>query len=131
LESATHIIPDKEASASLWQRRGFRQFMLVVPALLALFVLFVYPLSSVLLRSLFSPDFTLEHYLYFFKTPLLSNCLCSAPRQTRHAQFFLTGDNPLLYDQPSGAQLFLDYRLAAQRCDQHGAHLLRADRHPF
>jgi len=49
--------------------------MLVVPALLALFVLFVYPISSVLLRSLFSPDFTLEHYLYFFKTPLYSRVL--------------------------------------------------------
>jgi ABC-type spermidine/putrescine transport system permease subunit I len=70
LETATPIKPDKGASASLWHRQGFRQFMLVVPALLALFVLFVYPLSSVLLRSLFSPDFTLEHYLYFFKTPL-------------------------------------------------------------
>jgi ABC-type spermidine/putrescine transport system permease subunit I len=49
--------------------------MLVVPALLALFMLFVYPLSSVLVRSLFSPDFTLEHYLYFFKTPLYTRVL--------------------------------------------------------
>ena len=49
--------------------------MLVVPALLALFMLFVYPISSLLLRSLFSPDFTLEHYLYFFKTPLYSRVL--------------------------------------------------------
>ena len=49
--------------------------MLVVPALLALFMLFVYPISSVLLRSFFSPDFTLEHYLYFFKTPLYSRVL--------------------------------------------------------
>jgi ABC-type spermidine/putrescine transport system permease subunit I len=72
LETATPIKPDKGASAILWQRRGFRQFMLVVPALLALFVLFVYPLSSV---SLFSPDFTLEHYLYFFKTPLYTRVL--------------------------------------------------------
>ncbi len=49
--------------------------MLVVPALLALFMLFVYPISSMLLQSLFSPDFTLEHYLYFFKTPLYPRVL--------------------------------------------------------
>jgi len=49
--------------------------MLVVPALLALFMFFVYPISSVLLRSLFSPDFTFEHYLHFFKTPLYMRVL--------------------------------------------------------
>jgi putative spermidine/putrescine transport system permease protein len=75
LVATTRNIPDKEASASLWNQQSFRQFMLVVPALLALFMLFVYPISSVLLQSLFSPDFTLEHYFYFFKTPLYSRVL--------------------------------------------------------
>jgi ABC-type sugar transport system permease subunit len=75
LESAPHIKPDKAASASLWHRQGLRQFMLVVPALLALFMLFVYPISSILIKSLFSPDLTLQHYLYFFKTPLYSRVL--------------------------------------------------------
>jgi ABC-type spermidine/putrescine transport system permease subunit I len=71
LEAAKHIKPDKDVSASLWHRQGFRQFMLVV----ALFMLFVYPISSILIKSLFSPDLTLQHYLYFFKTPLYSRVL--------------------------------------------------------
>jgi ABC-type spermidine/putrescine transport system permease subunit I len=75
LKTATHIKPDKKASTSLWHRHGFRQFILVVPALLALFMLFVYPISSILIKSLFSPDLTLQHYLYFFKTPLYFSIL--------------------------------------------------------
>ena len=65
----------KRTLASIWHRRGFRQFLLVVPALLALLLLFVYPISSVLLRSIFSPDITLKHYLHFFKTPLYGRVL--------------------------------------------------------
>jgi len=53
-----------------WQRSGFRYFLLVTPALVALTVLFAYPLSKILIRSLFDPDFTLKHYVYFFKSPL-------------------------------------------------------------
>lgn len=56
-------------------RPGFRQFLLVVPALCALFLFFVYPLSSILYRSLFSPDFSLEHYLHFFQNPLYSRVM--------------------------------------------------------
>jgi len=69
------VVLDKNSSISFWQRRGFRQFLLVVPALLALFLLFALPISSVLLKSLFSPDFDLKHYIYFFKTPLYSRVL--------------------------------------------------------
>ena len=54
----------------LWNRHGFRQLLLLTPAIIALSLLFVYPISKILLRSLFSPDFTLEHYIYFFKNPL-------------------------------------------------------------
>ena len=55
---------------SFWQRPGFRYFLLVTPALVALLVLFAYPLSRILVRSLFDPHFTLKHYIYFFKSPL-------------------------------------------------------------
>jgi ABC-type spermidine/putrescine transport system permease subunit I len=41
----------------------------------ALLLLFVYPISSVFLRSIFSPDFTLKHYFYFFETPLYGRIL--------------------------------------------------------
>lgn len=75
MEISEHIVLDKSASAGLWQRPGFRQFLLLVPALIALLLLFVYPISSIFLRSLFSPDFTLEHYAYFFKTPLYGKVL--------------------------------------------------------
>jgi len=60
---------------SLWHRPGFRQFMLVVPALIALLLLFVYPISRILAQSLFSPDFTFEHYLYFFSNPLYARVM--------------------------------------------------------
>ena len=75
VESADTIISHKGTSSSLWHRKGVQQFILVVPALLALFLLFVYPISSILIKSIFSPNFTLEHYLYFFKTPLYSRVL--------------------------------------------------------
>jgi ABC-type spermidine/putrescine transport system permease subunit I len=75
MEVSGHIVLDKSAFAGLWQRPGFRQFLLLVPALIALLLLFVYPISSIFLRSLFSPDFTLEHYVYFFKTPLYGKVL--------------------------------------------------------
>ena len=57
-------------SAILWHRPGFRQFMLVSPALVALLLLFVYPIAGILVRSLFSPGLTFKHYLYFFQNPL-------------------------------------------------------------
>ncbi len=37
---------------------------------MALLALFAYPLSRILIRSLFDPNFTLKHYIYFFKSPL-------------------------------------------------------------
>lgn len=49
---------------------GFRHFLLVSPALIALLLLFVYPISTILIKSLFDPQFTLKHYAYFFTSPL-------------------------------------------------------------
>lgn len=62
-------------STILWHRPGFRQFMLVSPALIALLILFVYPIAGILVRSLFSPDFTFKHYLYFFQNPLYAKVM--------------------------------------------------------
>lgn len=62
-------------SAILWHRPGFRQFMLISPALIALLILFVYPIAGILVRSLFSPDFTFKHYLYFFQNPLYAKVM--------------------------------------------------------
>ncbi len=59
----------------MWRRPGFRQFLLLAPAVCALLILFVYPISSIFIRSLFSPDFTLKHYLYFFQNPLYARVL--------------------------------------------------------
>jgi putative spermidine/putrescine transport system permease protein len=75
MEVSDTIVIDKSAPVNLWQRPGFRQFLLLSPALLALLLLFVYPISSVFLRSIFSPEFTLKHYLYFFETPLYGRVL--------------------------------------------------------
>ena len=49
--------------------------MLVSPALIALLILFVYPVAGILVRSLFSPDFTFKHYLYFFQNPLYAKVM--------------------------------------------------------
>jgi len=54
----------------LWQRAGFRHFLLMSPALVALLLLFAYPISRILVKSLFDPHFTLKHYAYFFSSPL-------------------------------------------------------------
>jgi len=70
-----HAIADKSAPRSFWRQPATQQFLLVVPALTALVLLFVYPISSVLLRSLFSPELTFNHYIYFFKTPLYTRVL--------------------------------------------------------
>jgi len=56
--------------ASLLQKAGFRHFLLVSPALVALLLLFAYPISRILIKSLFDPHFTLKHYVYFFTSPL-------------------------------------------------------------
>jgi putative spermidine/putrescine transport system permease protein len=56
--------------ARLWQKAGFRHFLLVSPALVALILLFAYPISRILVKSLFDPHFTLKHYAYFFSSPL-------------------------------------------------------------
>lgn len=68
-------IADKAAPRRFWQGPGFRQFLLVAPAIAALLLLFVYPIASVLMRSLFDPELTLKHYFYFFKTPLYSRVM--------------------------------------------------------
>ena len=49
--------------------------MLVSPALIALLLLFVYPIAGILVRSLFSPDLTFKHYLYFFQNPLYAKVM--------------------------------------------------------
>ncbi len=56
--------------ARFWQKAGFRHFLLVSPALVALILLFAYPISRILVQSLFDPHFTLKHYAYFFSSPL-------------------------------------------------------------
>jgi ABC-type spermidine/putrescine transport system permease subunit I len=75
MEASDTIVIDKSAPTNIWQRPGFRQFLLLAPALAALLLLFVYPISSVFLRSIFSPDFTLKHYIHFFETPLYGRVL--------------------------------------------------------
>ncbi|MFZ0449514.1 MAG: ABC transporter permease [Desulfatiglandaceae bacterium] len=49
---------------------GLRYFLLVSPALVALLLLFAYPISIILIKSVFDPQFTLKHYIYFFTNSL-------------------------------------------------------------
>jgi len=54
----------------VWQRSGFRYFLLLTPALVGLILLFAYPISKILVKSFFDPKFTLKYYVYFFTNPL-------------------------------------------------------------
>lgn len=54
----------------LWQSSGFRYLLLLTPALVALILLFAYPISKILMKSFFDPGFTLKNYIYFFSSPL-------------------------------------------------------------
>jgi ABC-type spermidine/putrescine transport system permease subunit I len=51
------------ASPTLWQRlRRHSWLLLTVPAVAFMLLVFVYPMARILLRSLFDPGFTTEHY---------------------------------------------------------------------
>jgi len=62
--------PFASNGAKLWQKEGFRHFLLVSPALVALILLFAYPIARILVKSLFDPHFTLKEYVSFFSSPL-------------------------------------------------------------
>ncbi|MBU2645996.1 ABC transporter permease [bacterium] len=57
------------------QRAALRQFLLVLPALIALLLFFVIPIGSIFVKSLFDPDLTFKHYIYFFQNPLYTRVL--------------------------------------------------------
>lgn len=54
---------------SMFQKIKF-QWLLIIPTLVFLFIIFVYPLSLILLKSFFDPSLTLKHYLHFFSTSI-------------------------------------------------------------
>ncbi|WP_051261022.1 ABC transporter permease [Desulfovibrio inopinatus] len=55
---------------------------LVIPAFVALVVLFVVPLVRVLLLSCFDPGFTLEHFVHFFRQTVYSRILYNTVRMS-------------------------------------------------
>ncbi|HXJ78777.1 MAG TPA: ABC transporter permease [Candidatus Methylomirabilis sp.] len=60
-----------EASSERLERREQRRFLaLLLPALLTLAVLFVYPLLGIFFRSVHKTAFTLEFYRQVFRTPV-------------------------------------------------------------
>ena len=50
--------------------RSIKPFLMVCPALLILLVLYFYPVFRLFSWSFFDPEFTLKHYLHFFKEPV-------------------------------------------------------------
>lgn len=62
-------------NAPFWRSPAFRQFMLVLPALIALFIFFVAPLGRILVKSLFDPNLTFKHYIYFFSDSLYTHVM--------------------------------------------------------
>ncbi|HYB42848.1 MAG TPA: ABC transporter permease [Candidatus Methylomirabilis sp.] len=58
------------AAAAAERREQWGQLALLLPALLALAALFVYPLLGILFRSVHKTDYTLEFYRHVFRTPV-------------------------------------------------------------
>lgn len=56
-------------------RRRWKPWLLLAPSLLALLVFFIYPLIKMLGFSLYSPDFTWDHYLRIIHEPVWINVL--------------------------------------------------------
>jgi ABC-type spermidine/putrescine transport system permease subunit I len=52
------------------KRRTFYKYGLAIPIICYLLFFFVYPLTKMLLLSLFDPDFTLKNYIRIFSTPV-------------------------------------------------------------
>jgi putative spermidine/putrescine transport system permease protein len=51
-------------------RKTSSEWFLLLPSVLFLLVIFVYPISMILLRSLFDPALTSKHYFQFIETPV-------------------------------------------------------------
>jgi len=64
--SALRLIPKAE---------NRRPILLICPALFVLLLFYLYPVLRLFSSSFFDPDFTLKHYIYFFKNPLYSEIL--------------------------------------------------------
>ncbi|ACZ40698.1 ABC transporter permease [Sphaerobacter thermophilus] len=60
---------DRRFAIQRW-RVQFGYFLLLLPTLIALLALFVYPIGRLLVTSFFDPDFTLEHYQRIFSVPV-------------------------------------------------------------
>lgn len=56
-------------------RRNWKLWLLLAPSLLALSVFFIYPLIKMLSFSLYSPEFTWQHYLRIIDEPVWINVL--------------------------------------------------------
>jgi ABC-type spermidine/putrescine transport system permease subunit I len=52
------------------KRRTFYKYGLAIPIICYLLFFFVFPLTKMLLLSLFNPDFTLKNYIRIFSTPV-------------------------------------------------------------
>ncbi|RLM20318.1 ABC transporter permease [Brenneria alni] len=62
-------------SMSIPSRRNWKPWLLLAPSLLALLVFFIYPLINMLSVSVYSPDFTWQHYLRIIHEPVWLNVL--------------------------------------------------------
>ena len=61
--------PMSEATKRLERKSQIRWLLLMSLPLLFLLSFYVYPISRMLIISFFDPDFTIEHYVHFFKAP--------------------------------------------------------------
>jgi putative spermidine/putrescine transport system permease protein len=64
-----------EAAKSLRKRNALKWLFLLSVPLLFLITFYAYPISQMLLRSFFDPDFTFRHYIHFFSEEAYLNVL--------------------------------------------------------
>jgi len=64
-----------EVVKGLETKKQMKWLLLISLPLLLLLTFYIYPLSKMLLISLFDPEFTMKHYLHFIKAPAYFNIL--------------------------------------------------------
>ena len=76
---------------AIHRRTQTKWVLLLALPLLYLLTLYLYPISRILLMSLFDPEFTMKHYMHFFKEAVyfrilgacrITTCLAQLPIDT-------------------------------------------------
>ncbi|MBW2058427.1 MAG: ABC transporter permease [Deltaproteobacteria bacterium] len=74
-KQASHSYVVSKTARILGRRAQVRWLLLLLGPVLLLLTFYAYPIARMLTISFFDPDFTLKHYMHFFKIPAYSRVL--------------------------------------------------------